>query len=575
MSDHRNGNDATGDTSDVNRKAVEKHSRWPGWIWSVPIAALAIVAYLGFQQVTSTGPSVTVIFPTAGGIKANQTKVEYEGATVGQVDTVTFEKDLRHVKATLQMNPDMAGHLGPGTRFWIAGHPSITDLASVKSVITGPHIGVEPHPGPTQDHYVGLGRRPVNANNTKGTHYVLQASQLGTITRGSVISYRDMKVGEVEDATLEKDHKHFRIDIFVDAPYDQLIHTGTRFWDAGAVQLSLASGGPQLEFHSLPALFQGAVGFETPDSPAAGPVAKDGSKFPLYRSKDRAEHAAGTDSVSYRAVFHASDAGGLKDGSPVMLMNKQVGAVIDSRLQYDPANGRLDEVVTLGIEPWRIALAGKKSWSGNPRQQMDALMRKLVAQGMRATLGSTVPLVGGKTVKLAFVSGAKQASLGSGQPPELPTGPESGLGGILTTVDNATSAINGIAAKINALPLDQIAGNINQVTQRLAGLSQSPALTQSLQDLHKAMANIEQVTGSAKGQVGPILQALRQAAHQADEAARSARSLVSNNQFTRNAPGTASIGETLYEVSRAARSLRALADYLDRHPAALLHGRGG
>ena len=157
MSDQHNDHDTTSHAGGSNRQAVEKHSRWPGWIWSVPIAALAIVAYLGFQQVTSTGPSVTVIFPTAGGIKANQTKVEYEGATVGQVSAVTFEKDLKHIKATLQMDPDMAGHLGPGTRFWIAGHPSITDLASVKSVITGPHIGVEPHPGSTQDHYVGSG----------------------------------------------------------------------------------------------------------------------------------------------------------------------------------------------------------------------------------------------------------------------------------------------------------------------------------------------------------------------------------------------------------------------------------
>ena len=421
----------------------------------------------------------------------------------------------------------------------------------------------------------GLARRPVNANNTKGTHYVLQAAQLGTITRGSIISYRDMKVGEVEDARLEHDHKHFRIDIFVDAPYNDLIHSGTRFWDAGAVQLSMASGGPQLELQSLPALFQGAVGFETPDSPAAGPVAKAGSRFRLYQSKDGAQHAAGHDAVSYRAVFHASAAGGLKDGSPVMLMNKQIGTVTHSTLRYDPEHGQLDEVVTLAIEPWRISLADKKTWSTHPRQQMDALMRRLVAQGLRATVGSTIPLVGGKTVKLAFVSGAKQASLGNGQPPELPTGPQTGIGGVMSTVNNATAAINGIAAKINALPLDQIAANIDQVTQRLAALSKSPALTQSLHDLKTTMANVEQVTGSAKGQVGPILKTLHHAADEAEAAARSARSLVSNNQFTRNAPGTASIGATLYEVKRAARSLRALADYLDRHPAALLHGRGG
>lgn len=556
-------------------QAVHQQSHWPGWIWSIPIAALAIVGYLGFQQLARSGPSVTVVFPIEGGIQANQTKVEYQGAEVGEVSAVSFEKDLKHMRVKLEMNPDMSGHLGPGTRFWIAGHPSITDLASVKSVITGPHIGVEPHHGPTQSHYVGLGRQPVNANNVEGIRYVLHATQLGSVTRGSVVSYRGLKVGVVEDAVLQPDHKRFRINVFIDAPYHHLIHAGTRFWNAGAVQVAMGNGGPRLEFHSLPALLQGAIGFETPQGAAAGPEAKENASFRLYDTKARAEHAPGRDSVVYRAVFSASDAGGLNDGSPVMLMHQQVGTVTQSTLQYDEQSGRLQEVVMLGIEPWRITLSGKQNWAANPRPQMDALMQRLIAEGLRARLGSTIPLVGGKTVELAFVPGASPVSLGSGDPPELPTGPESGVGGVLSTVDNVAATINGIAAKVNALPLDQIAHNVQTVTQRLAALSKSPKLTQSLQNLDDAMANVQQVTGQAKGEVGPILRALHRAANQADETAAAAHGLVSSNAFTRNTPEDASVGSTLYEVKQAARSLRTLADYLDAHPAALLHGRGG
>ena len=35
------------------------------------------------------------------------------------------------------------------------------------------------------------------------------------------------------------------------------------------------------------------------------------------------------------------------------------------------------------------------------------------------------------------------------------------------------------------------------------------------------------------------------------------------------------LGSTLQEVSRAARSLRVLADYLERHPEALIRGKTG
>ena len=44
--------------------------------------------------------------------------------------------------------------------------------------------------------------------------------------------------------------------------------------------------------------------------------------------------------------------------------------------------------------------------------------------------------------------------------------------------------------------------------------------------------------------------------------------------MVQNQPDTESLGNTLYELSRAARSLRELADYLDRHPEALIHGKG-
>ena len=61
--------------SDEPRQAVEQPSRWPGWIWAIPIAAVGIVGYLAFQQIAASGPDVTVIFPTGGGIKAGDTKV--------------------------------------------------------------------------------------------------------------------------------------------------------------------------------------------------------------------------------------------------------------------------------------------------------------------------------------------------------------------------------------------------------------------------------------------------------------------------------------------------------------------
>ena len=551
--------------SDRPPAAKERTTRWPGWIWSVPIAAAAIVAYLAVQQLAERGPEVTVTFPTGGGLQAGNTKVKLEGITVGSVASVRFQPDMHHVDAVLRLHSDMAGYLGTGTTFWLEGQkPSLGNLASLKAMIAGPSIGVQPRPGHRLTHYLGLAARPPTAGDVHGTEFVLRGGRLGTISPDSPVFYRDLRVGEVQQTTLEPDDRHFRITVFINAPFDRLVRDGTRFWNASSVQVSTSPGGPRLQFQSVPALFRGAVDFITPDH--AGAPAKADAIFRLYASRDAAEHAPDAQAVTYRVTFGAGEAGSLRAGAAVTLAGKRVGTVVGSALQYDPSSGSLDTVASLAIEPSDLALAGAQ-WAPDARQQMNAMLSRLIAEGLRARLGSAIPVVGGKTVELAFVPSAIPASLGSGALPEIPAGPPSSVSGIIASV-------NAVTAKLNAMPIDQIAADIHQATQHIAALSGSQQLQSTLQNLDATMANLTQATRAARTQVGPILAELRGVARQAQSAVAGVRSLVGANPLTGAAPGTEDIGGTLYELSRAARSLRQLADYLDRHPEALLRGRG-
>ena len=42
-----------------------------------------------------------------------------------------------------------------------------------------------------------------------------------------------------------------------------------------------------------------------------------------------------------------------------------------------------------------------------------------------------------------------------------------------------------------------------------------------------------------------------------------------------NSPAAVNLANALRELAAAARSVRVLADYLERHPEALVHGKGG
>jgi paraquat-inducible protein B len=48
-----------------------------------------------------------------------------------------------------------------------------------------------------------------------------------------------------------------------------------------------------------------------------------------------------------------------------------------------------------------------------------------------------------------------------------------------------------------------------------------------------------------------------------------------NNFVEPNSVQSQELDNTLQEVSRAARSVRVLTDFLERHPEALLHGKSG
>ncbi len=543
----------------------EERSRWPGWIWGIPIAAVLIVGWLALKQFTSTGPTVTVIFHGAGGISAGQTDVNYNGMKVGQVETVQLQKDLVHVKVGIRLNQEMDGHIGPGTLFWISG-PNLNDLSSIRSIISGPTIGMQPAPGKKQDEYEGLSEAPAVTENIPGTTYFLHADRLGNIGRGSQIYFRDLSVGKVEEVSLQPDQS-FTIKTFVKAPYDKAVHDDSRFWNAGAVQISLQGAGPRIQMQGIPALLSGAIDFETPTAIPAGPVAAKGHNFTLYPTKSDADFAAGPQAVAYKAIFGA-DAASLAKGASVTLAGTQVGTVQTAELQFDRESGKLREVVTFTVQPSRIALTGGAAWPPSGRAEMDAVMNRLIGDGLRAQAGSSIPLVGPKDVELAFVKQASPATLIEGDPPEIPS-QQGGSG-----VDAIMASVSGVANKINNLPLDQIADNIHTITNRLADLSQSPQINQSLEALHASLANVQRITATAKTDVPALLAALRKTATDAEGAVNAARNLI--NTTAGNGPlgmNTAGLTQTLYEVNRAAEAIRELADYLTRHPSALIRGR--
>ncbi|HYZ21931.1 MAG TPA: MlaD family protein, partial [Rhodopila sp.] len=285
------------------------------------------------------------------------------------------------------------------------------------------------------------------------------------------------------------------------------------------------------------------------------PAADDGSRFALYSGETSAENAPTPEAQPYEAVF-ANTTGMLTPGASVTLAGKRVGEVSAASLDYDADAGKLLLHATLMLEPGRMRI---EHGSGTAREQMNTMLERLIGQGLRAGLESSPPVVGSRQVALRFVPNAPPTVLGSGPRPEIPT--TSGAG-----VDSIMAQASDVMAKIDSLPLNQIADNLQQTTQRLAELSQSPETKEALQNVNDAIANVRRVSTSMSRDLPAALSRMTRAI-------QSAQAMIGQEGEVANQPQTSTLPSTLFEVRQAARSIRELANELDRNPQALLTGK--
>ena len=567
--DHRDDNRRDADNAgDQQRSATFKRSRWPGLIWAAPLAALLIVLWLGLKAYLSSGPEVHVVFPITGGLKAGNTDVKYKGATVGTVTAVKISKSLQTMDVSLSFHSVMANHLGKATRFWVAGNSvSFSDLSSLKSIISGPYIGIDPQPGKTHHHFVGLGQPPVLKTEPEGETLTLTTSTLGNISEGSPVYYRDLKVGEVRGTKLMPSGKQFQIYAFIDQEDEHLIDAETHFWSAGAVHISTGGSGPSLQIQSIPALVMGAIAFSTPQSAAPVPKLSKGGVYKLYDGETAAKNAPTVHAVPYAVVLQGGPHG-LSSGANVEMDGAHVGEVTGVHMVYDPAQTSLETHVLLALEPRDLPLASGRKWNmANPRPQMNDILNALIGHGLRAQMGSAIPVVGGKIIQLSMVNGSGSAALEPGSPPVIPSTSGGGSGQIM-------SQVSDILAKINAMPLPEIASNIQDVTKRIAAVSNSPQAKQTLEHLDQSMTHIDKITRTTSDQLPSILYDVRRSTVEAQAALQSAQGLLNSQSAVSANPESGTLPHALYELTRAARSLRELTDYLNEHPNSLLFGKG-
>ena len=526
-------------------QAVERHGRSHAiqFVWIVPILAAIVGGAIALKSFWDRGPTITIQFLSGEGIEAGKTKIKHKSVDVGTVKAVGLSADRKRVVVTAEIDRQAAeGFLVDDTRFWVV-RPRIAggQVSGLSTLLAGSYIGSDPGKSKTEKRdFKGLEVPPAITSDLPGRQYKLTAEALGSLDIGSPVYFRGVVAGRVISTGVADDGRSVEVGVFVHAPYDRFVSLETRFWNASGVDLTVDASGVKLQTQSLLTLLLGGIAFESAPEKAAEPTADANATFRLWANRADAFRPRETVVETYLLRFDQSTRG-LAVGAPVDFRGVVVGEVRRVDLLFDRERTRFTTAVEVHLWPERLR-SRLRNGSSVPRTPPQERMQRFIANGFRAQLRSANLITGQMYVALDFFPKAPPAKLDTTlATPEIPT-----LPGALSEIQES---IGNIVKNLEKVPFDKLVADIRT----------------TLATLDTSLKRADTLMTQLSKEVAPEL---RSTLEQARKTLSSAQQVLASDS-----PVQGDLRETLNEVTRAAEQVRALTDYLERHPESLIRGR--
>ncbi|MEK8034832.1 MlaD family protein [Ideonella sp. DXS29W] len=303
-----------------------------------------------------------------------------------------------------------------------------------------------------------------------------------------------------------------------------------------------------------------------------------------------------------RVVMHFSGSiYGLQPGAPVVFRGVRLGSVSSIGLAYDRASD--DFLIPVVAE---LESASIQGLSQTRRGDSATALVALIDRGMTAQLSMQSLLTGQLYVDLDL------------RPQKDKEAVQRGSEGEMLEIPTTATAIQALKNQIDGLDFRQLIDDVSAIAGSARAVVAGPELKKALSDLAQITEHVRRLAERVEARFDPLAdattatlgdarRAVRQVGSAADEVGQTAKRLggAADGVSALVAPDSALIlklqatlgevsemagslrqqaggdsglvqnaNQALHDVSRAARSMRELADLLERHPEALLRGRG-
>ncbi len=327
-------------------------------------------------------------------------------------------------------------------------------------------------------------------------------------------------------------------------------------------------------------------------------------------------------------LFFEDSVKGLQVGAPVVFRGVKIGQVTEVAMRLDPSDLSVVIPVYVEIESWTFLKPEQEILQKIGTDQY-AYMKALIDKGLRAQLQLQSFVTGLLVINLDFATGKPVSLFGIEKDyPEIPTVPsdieqvkkkieELPIAEISESLKNTLAGMEKI---LNAPELLESVVNLNRLLKDLDRLVRdmnaeivplASGIDRLVRDVNAGAlplaSNMDKLVRDVNAEIGPLSSSLQKAADAAyaafaqaektlamkegvpgqiavniNETLAASRSAIGETEKTamriadfvaQNSGLGLQVHKTLEDLSVLSRSLRSLADYLERHPEALIRGK--
>jgi paraquat-inducible protein B len=291
-----------------------------------------------------------------------------------------------------------------------------------------------------------------------------------------------------------------------------------------------------------------------------------------------------------RVAYFQESLAGLNEGAAVNFRGVRIGTVTRIVFEYDRAALKFATPVYFELDPSRFVETGQVP------ETREGGTAALIDRGLRAQLGVASLVTGQRVVNLVLRPNTELKLRGDEQPgTEVPTIPSE-------TAELKTT-VNDVLNRLAKLDIERINDDLHAALSGLTKLVSNPEIAEVIHEANLTVPDVRKLVGHIDQQVGPLADSFRTTAdgvantfgtadgtlEKTDGAIAEVRKTFSSargtlrqgGKFLEDASGLieprsqpySELVTMMREITATARSIRSLANTLERDPESLLFGR--